>query len=38
VSLTLDLQGVKRLTVLVDFGEDLDVADHLNLCEAKLVE
>lgn len=38
VALNLDLQGVKRLTVLVDFGDDLDVADHLNLCDAKLVE
>ncbi len=38
VALSLDVQGVKRLTVLVDFGEDLDVADHLNLCDAKLVE
>lgn len=38
VTLSLDLAGVKRLTILVDFGEDLDVADHLNLCDARLVE
>jgi hypothetical protein len=37
-ALSLDLTGVKRLTIFVDFGEDLDVADHLNLCDAKLVE
>lgn len=38
VALSLDVAGVKRLTILVDFGEDLDVADHLNLCDARLVE
>ncbi|MEX2187593.1 MAG: NPCBM/NEW2 domain-containing protein [Pirellulales bacterium] len=38
VSLALDVQGVKRLTILVDFDDDLDVADHLNLCDARLVE
>lgn len=38
VSLSLDVAGAKRLTILVDFGDDLDVADHLNLCEARLVE
>ncbi len=38
VSLALDVQGVKRLTILVDFGDDLDVADHLNLGDARLVE
>lgn len=38
VSLALDVSGVKRLGVLVDFGDDLDVADHLNLCDARLVE
>jgi hypothetical protein len=33
-----DLAGVRRLTILVDFGDDLDVADHLNLCEARIVK
>ncbi len=33
-----DLVGVRRLTILVDYGDDLDVADHLNLCEARIVK
>jgi hypothetical protein len=36
--LDLDVAGVRRLTILVDFGEDLDVADHLDLCEARLLQ
>jgi hypothetical protein len=38
VDLDLDLAGVRRLTVFVDFGEDMDIADHLNLCEARIVK
>ena len=38
VELDLDLSGVRRLTILVDFGDDLDVADHLNLCDARIVK
>jgi len=34
----LDLSGVRRLGVLVDFGEELDVADHLNLCNARIIK
>ena len=34
----LNLDGVRRLTILVDFGENLDLADHLDLCEARLVK
>jgi hypothetical protein len=34
----LDLAGVRRLAILVDFGGDLDVADHLDLCEARIVK
>ena len=37
-SIDLDLTGVRRLAVLVDFGENLDVADHLNLCEARVTK
>ncbi|MBX7072417.1 MAG: NPCBM/NEW2 domain-containing protein, partial [Pirellulales bacterium] len=33
----LDITGVQRLAIVVDFGENQDVADHLNLCEAKLM-
>jgi hypothetical protein len=36
--LDLDVADVRRLTILVDFGEDLDVADHLDLCEARLLQ
>ena len=36
--LDLDLAGVRRLAILVDYGEDLDVADHLDLCDAKIVK
>lgn len=34
--LSLDLTGVRRLKILVDFGGELDIADHLNLCEARI--
>ncbi len=34
----LDLTGVRRLAILVDFGEKLDVADHLDLCEARVIK
>ena len=34
----LDLTGVRRLTILVDFGDDLDVGDHVDLCEARIVK
>ena len=31
--------GVKRLTILVDYGEDgIDVGDHVNLAEARLIK
>jgi hypothetical protein len=35
---SLDVSGVRRLTILVDFGDDLDVADHLDLCEARIIK
>lgn len=34
----LDLSGVRRLAILADFGEAMDVADHLDLCEARLIK
>jgi hypothetical protein len=34
----LDLQGVRRLKILVDFGKEMDIADHLNLCDARLTK
>lgn len=36
--LDLDIRGVRRLSILVDFGEELDLADHLDLCHARLVK
>ncbi len=32
----LDVTNVRRLSILVDFGDKLDVADHLDLCEARI--
>ncbi|MCR4413423.1 MAG: NPCBM/NEW2 domain-containing protein [Thermoguttaceae bacterium] len=37
-SIDLDVTGVRRITILVDFGADLDIADHLDLCDARLVK
>lgn len=34
----LDIAGVRRLVVLVDYGNDRDTSDHLDLCEAKLIK
>ena len=34
----IDLQGATRLTILVDFGEQLDIGDHLLLCNARLTK
>jgi hypothetical protein len=36
--LDLDIAGVKRIDILVDFGADLDVADVLDLCEARVTK
>ena len=38
VELNLDLTGVERLAILVDFGDGLDIADHLNLCNARITK
>jgi len=37
-ALDLDVSGVHNLEILVDFGGDLDIADHLDLADAKLVK
>jgi hypothetical protein len=34
----LELDGVRRLSVLADFGQEMDVADHLDLCEARVIK
>jgi hypothetical protein len=36
--LDLDVSGVRRLTILVDFGNDQDVADHLDLCDLRIIK
>jgi len=38
LELDLDLTGVRRMTVLVDYGEGLDIADHLNLANARITK
>jgi hypothetical protein len=38
VDLDLDISGVKRLNILVDFGEGLDVGNYLDLCDARIVK
>ena len=39
VHVRCDVTGVKRLTILVDFGDDkVDVGDHVDLAEARLVK
>lgn len=37
VSLTNELIGAKRLTLVVDFGDQGDVQDHVNWCDAVLL-
>jgi hypothetical protein len=34
----LDVSGVRRLSVLVDFGAEMDMSDHLDLCEARVIQ
>jgi hypothetical protein len=34
----LDIGGVKRLTIVVDYGRNLDSGDWLNLCDARIVK
>jgi len=38
VPLDLDLQGVRELTILVDYGRDGDVADYVNFCDVKAIK
>ena len=39
LDMDVDIQGVRRLQILVDFGDDQsDVGDHLNLCNARLTK
>ncbi len=34
----LDVSGVKLLKIVADYGENLDISDFLNLCDAKVVK
>lgn len=36
--LEVDIAGVKRLEIIVDYGAGLDVGDRLNLCEARVTK
>ena len=38
IELKIDVRGVSRLTILVDFGEQLDIGDHLLMCNARLTK
>lgn len=38
LNLDLDITGVRRLRILVDFGGDLDIADYVNLCGIKVTK
>ena len=38
VELNLDVRGVRDLDILVDFGDNLEICDHLDLCEARLIK
>jgi hypothetical protein len=38
LNLDLDIAGVRELAILVDFGGDLDIADHLDLADAKVIK
>jgi len=35
-ALKIDIRGIKKITILVDYGADADVADHLDLCDARV--
>jgi hypothetical protein len=36
--LDLDVTGVRRLRIVVDYGDNLDTGDWLNLCNARIVK
>ncbi len=38
VPVDLDLTGATRLRIVVDFGQDLDISDHFDLCDARIVK
>ncbi|MCC7084332.1 MAG: NPCBM/NEW2 domain-containing protein [Pirellulales bacterium] len=38
VPLDLDVAGARKLTILVDYGDDIDTGDYLNLADARIVK
>jgi hypothetical protein len=38
LAIELDVAGVKRLRIVVDYGQNLDTGDWLNLCSARIVK
>jgi hypothetical protein len=38
IPLDVDISNVRKLTIVVDYGEDLDVGDYLDICEARIVK
>jgi len=38
LAIDLDLNGARRLSILADFGDKTDIADHLDLCEARIIK
>jgi hypothetical protein len=38
IPLDVDISNVRKLTILVDYGEDLDVGDYLDICDARIVK
>ena len=38
VPLDIDVTGVNRLTIQVDYGEGTDFGDYVSLCDARLVK
>ena len=38
ITINIDITGVRRLSILVDFGQQLDIADHLHLCNARITK
>jgi hypothetical protein len=36
--LELEIGGAKRLEIVVDFGDDLDIGDRIDLCEARVTK
>ncbi len=38
VAIDLDLTDAKRFTILVEYGDQNDVGDHLSLCDARLIK